>query len=88
MLWCDSHKTQQSQVVMLFVKFEMITAMETEKKQVEEKNNKVNKGKNKKGLKIAAVVLASKKIKKKETSLFDGLADWMMEELKDRKQKQ
>ena len=66
--------------------------METEKKEGEEeqkeekeKNNKVTKGKSKKGIKVATLVLASKKMKKKE-SLFDGLADWMMEELKDRKQ--
>ena len=74
---------------MLFVKSETIAAMETEKKEGEEeqkeKNNKVTKGKSKKGIKVATLVLASKKMKKKE-SLFDGLADWMMEELKDRKQ--
>ena len=77
---------------MLFVKSETTSAMETEKKegkeeqkQEKEKNNKVTKGKSKKSLKVATVVLASKKMKKKE-SLFDGLADWMMEELRDRKQ--
>jgi hypothetical protein len=44
----------------------------------------MTKKKKKKGMKLATVVMASKKMKKKE-SLFDGLADWMIEELKDRK---